>query len=86
MAWASKRDGCDWNNGRVCALKLRYTEQSVMDWVKVGEKARRRDSARFKARYGPRGSVADRRPAAVRNDRGAVRRLRKAIDRAVMKR
>jgi hypothetical protein len=53
-----------------------------MDLVTVGERARRRDRARFKARYGPRGGVSDRRPAAVRNDRGAVRRLRKVVDRA----
>ena len=45
-------------------------------------KAARRERARFKARYGPRGGVSDRRPAAVRSNRGAIRRLRKALDRA----
>jgi hypothetical protein len=54
--------------------------------VQVEGKAERRDRARFKARYGPRGSVSDRRPAAVRDDRGAVRRLRNAIDRAIASR
>jgi hypothetical protein len=51
-----------------------------MHWVKIEETARRRDRARFKARYGPRGGMSDRRPAAVRTDRGAIRRLRKAMD------
>jgi hypothetical protein len=58
----------------------------VMGRLKVEGKAGRRERARFKARYGPRGSVSDRRPAAVRNDHGAVRRLRKAIDRATTSR
>jgi hypothetical protein len=53
-----------------------------MEGMTFGGKARRRERARFKARYGPRGGVSDPRPAAVRNDRGAVRRLRKAMDRA----
>ena len=51
-----------------------------MNETAYGEKASRRESARFKARYGPRGGVSDRRPAAVRTDRGAIRRLRKAMD------
>jgi hypothetical protein len=53
-----------------------------MEETTVNTRAVRRERARFKARYGPRGGVSDRRPAAVRTDRGAVRRLRKALDRA----
>jgi hypothetical protein len=52
-----------------------------MEETTLNTKAVRRERARFKARYGPRGGVSDRRPAAVRSDRGAVRRLRKALDR-----
>jgi hypothetical protein len=51
----------------------------------VAVKGLRRERALFKARYGPRGGVSDRRPAPVRTDRGAVRRLRKAIDRVADK-
>ena len=67
----------------VCAF---HRGVQVMSRVKVEGKAERRDRARFKARYGPRGSVSDRRPVAVRDDRGSVRRLRKAIDRATTSR
>jgi hypothetical protein len=38
-------------------------------------KSDRREQARRKARFGPRGGMSDRRPAAVREDRGAARRL-----------
>jgi hypothetical protein len=65
----------------VRALRMQVGEDAAMN-VGSREKARRREHARYKARYGPRGGVSDRRPAVVRDDRGAVRRLRKAMDRA----
>jgi len=45
-------------------------------------KAERREQQRRKARFAPRGVASDRRPAAVREDRGAVRRIRRALGRA----
>lgn len=39
------------------------------------DKATRRDAARRKARFAPKGMVSDRRPEAVRRDAGRVKRL-----------
>jgi hypothetical protein len=39
------------------------------------DKTTRREEARRRARFAPRGGVSDRRPVAVREDRGQARRL-----------
>jgi len=43
------------------------------------DKSARRWARAFKARYGPRGGISDRRPAAVREDRGAAKRLLRIV-------
>jgi hypothetical protein len=43
------------------------------------DKSLRRAAKRLKARYGPRGGASDRRPEAVREDRGGARRLVRII-------
>jgi hypothetical protein len=46
----------------------------------MNDKTSRREQASRKARFAPRGSASDRRPAAVREDRGAVRRIMRALE------
>jgi hypothetical protein len=43
------------------------------------DRVARRWARAFKARYGPRGGASDRRPAVVREDRGAARRLLRIV-------
>jgi hypothetical protein len=45
----------------------------------VNTKTYRRELARRKARYAARGYASDRRPAAVREDRGAIKRLMRVL-------
>jgi hypothetical protein len=47
--------------------------------VSKASKSLRREAKRLRARFAPRGGVSDRRPAAVREDRGAAHRLVKLI-------
>jgi hypothetical protein len=75
---------CDEHSSSLCprTTKRKKKRLTTVNTVEMDSKAARRERARFKARYGPRGGMSDRRPAAVRSDRGAIRRLRKALDRA----